>query len=111
MSEKDAPYRNQSIAETLWKKARVMFQEQLAEVYRERRKRQRGEKTDGILINRGTPHDPALLLLPSGDLKWMKSEWTPEPFKKRKIPDIEYCILATEIIERSPKPKFSKRNQ
>ncbi len=99
-----------SPAEILWRKSREMFQEQLAEIYKARSKRVRSDKTNGILIDHGTPHEPALLLQPDGSLKWVQSDWTPEPFEDREISDMEFCILATEIIDKStnpitPKPK------
>ena len=108
MSEKDSPEKTQSITDELWKKARTMFQEQLAEIYKIRSKRQLEKKTDGILMDHGTPHEPALLLQSDGSLKWIQSGWRSEPFEGRKISDMEFCILATEIIENSPKPKTPK---
>lgn len=105
MNEKDTPEKNQSIADEIWRKTRTTFQEHLAEVYKDRRKRMQGEETDGILIKNGTPHEPSLLLEPNGNLKWVQSSWNPEPFEDLEISDMGFCILATEIIENSPEPK------
>lgn len=108
MREIEAPEKTQSITDELWKRARTMFQKQLAELYIDQSRIHPEHVTDGILPDQGTPHKPAVLYKSDGSLIHVKSEWTPEPFEDSAIPDMEFCILATEIIENSLKPKNPK---
>jgi len=108
MSEKD-----QRVAESIWKKTKITFQEHLAKIYVEYKNKTKQFKNkenniEGILINNGTPHEPALLLEPDGNLRWVQYGWTPEPRDNGKIPDMEFCIIATEIVNNFQKTKESE---
>lgn len=98
MSEKES-YRFHREADNIWKKTRMMFQEQLARFYKQEGKKFRRNNRRGILVDPGTPHQPALFLRSDGNLKWVQSPWTPGPFENREISDMDFCLLATEIME------------
>ena|SRR3989344_437174 len=98
-------YRFHREADNIWKGTRMTFQELLVQFYKQEKKKFRRNNRRGILVDLGTPHQPALRLNSDGTLKWVQSPWTPGPFEDREISDMEFCTLATEIMEKSPKAK------
>ncbi len=54
---------------------------------------------EGVIVDTGTPHNPALLLRPDGSIKFVQYGWSAPPDRDLEITNQDYCILATEIIE------------
>lgn len=104
MGEKYQPEKFRNSAQEIWKKSRESFRRELAEFYKSEGKnfpriKKRGKK--GIVVDFGNPHKSALFLTADGNLHLIRYQWAPEPEENSELPDIEFCLKATEVLRNS----------